>query len=44
MRFCILCDKAMFTSFESVWFGKKSYDCHAKCKEDYLKKEAKKNE
>ena len=33
MRYCTVCKKAMYTSNESIWVGKKVFDIHKKCKE-----------
>ena len=33
MRYCIVCEKAMHTSLNSVWIDGKSYDVHKKCEE-----------
>ena len=32
MRYCIICNEAMYTSNESIWLNKKNYPCHVKCK------------
>jgi len=32
MRFCVLCNKAMYSSNESIWIKNKNYSCHIKCK------------
>jgi len=34
MRYCIVCEKPMYTSIESIWINKKNYDCHKKCKKE----------
>jgi len=34
MRYCIVCEKPMHTSIESIWINKKNYDCHKKCKKE----------
>ena len=31
MRYCIVCKKGMFTSYNSVWIKRKNYDIHKKC-------------
>ena len=34
MRYCYYCKKPMYASNESIWIGKKNFDCHLTCKKN----------
>jgi len=41
MKYCIKCEKAMYTSSYSIWIDNKNYPCHKKCLEDSKTSEVK---